>query len=509
MNFSIIDCPSELLEFFQVNQIEHKPNLTKPNFLNFDKQSNFSNDEVWNMLSYLNPDMPYDDWCKVGMALHEGGYNASLWDSWSASGTKYQQGECYRKWNSFNGSGVSFGTLVHMAKQSGWNYPNETLSQLHNLLIKQRPKPIKDFEFVAVGEITKNLKPISWLINDYIESHTLSLLFGDPASGKSFIAIDMACCIATGHEWHSKPVEQGAVFYIAGEGHNGLGRRFKAWEVHNDIDISNAPLYVARRPAQLYDRDSAMKVIEAVQKLAEDNKVTPKLIVVDTLARNFGGADENSTKDMNQFVYHVDELKDTWKATAMIVHHSGHAEKDRARGSIALKGALDQEFAVKKQSETIVSLVNTKMKDGEKPKDKNFEFITIDLPSEGMMPITSAALVETDKVTKTRGGKKLSPQRQRALEVFRNCIIDFGQKRQVRTDMHPVDCVRIHEFKIALENANIVDSDEAANVKRVIGRIVRNLNDLKVTASYDDFIWLVDDTDGQVWSPYHEGATKS
>ncbi len=495
MNFSTIDCPSDLLDFFQVNQAEHKQNLTKPNFLNFDKQSSFINQDVQDMLSYLNPDMPYDDWCKVGMALHEGGYNASLWDSWSASGTKYLHGECYKKWNSFNGSGVSFGTLVHMAKQSGWHCHYETLNQLYNPLLKQPIKPLKDFEFVAVGEITKNLKPISWLINDYIEAHTLSSLFGDPASGKSFIAIDMACCVAMGCDWHSKPVEQGAVFYIAGEGHNGLGRRFKAWEVHNDIDISNAPLYVARRPAQLYDRDSAMKVIEAVQKLAEDNKVTPKLIVVDTLARNFGGADENSTKDMNQFVYHVDELKDTWKATAMIVHHSGHAEKDRARGSIALKGALDQEFAVKKQSETIVSLVNTKMKDGEKPKDKNFEFITIDLPNEGIIPITSAALVETDKTIKNKKGVKLTPPETRALEILKNCLVDKGQKRQIRNGMATVMSVAIREFKDELKMANISASDKEDSIRKAIERAIDGLTNKGITSSYEYYIWLTDKQD--------------
>jgi hypothetical protein len=39
------------------------------------------------------------------------------------------------------------------------------------------------------------------------------------------------------------------------------------------------------------------EVLESVRHLAE-NHGEPVLIVVDTLARNFGNGDENSTKDM-------------------------------------------------------------------------------------------------------------------------------------------------------------------------------------------------------------------
>lgn len=74
-------------------------------------------------LHYLVPDAAYDDWLKVGMglkaALGEAGFR--LWDYWSSTGSKYPGADDLRnKWASFDGSGVTEGTLFHMAKQGGY-----------------------------------------------------------------------------------------------------------------------------------------------------------------------------------------------------------------------------------------------------------------------------------------------------------------------------------------------------------------------------------------------------
>jgi hypothetical protein len=81
-------------------------------------------------LSYLNALSSfraddYDQWLAVGMALHS--VDDSLlneWDRWSSQSAKYKPGDCHQKWRSFStGGGVKLGTLVHMAKQDGWQSP--------------------------------------------------------------------------------------------------------------------------------------------------------------------------------------------------------------------------------------------------------------------------------------------------------------------------------------------------------------------------------------------------
>ena len=65
----------------------------------------------------------YQDWLNVGMALKEEGYSSSDWEAWSRKdAARYHQGECARKWESFNGTGapVTGGTIVQMAMERGW-----------------------------------------------------------------------------------------------------------------------------------------------------------------------------------------------------------------------------------------------------------------------------------------------------------------------------------------------------------------------------------------------------
>ena len=73
------------------------------------------------LLSYIPPDsLSYTEWINVGMALKHEGYTASDWDSWSRNDARYHSGECYTKWDSFQGtsSPVTGGTIFHLAVEN-------------------------------------------------------------------------------------------------------------------------------------------------------------------------------------------------------------------------------------------------------------------------------------------------------------------------------------------------------------------------------------------------------
>lgn len=75
------------------------------------------------LLSYIPPDsLSYTEWINVGMALKHEGYTASDWDSWSKNDARYHSGECYTKWDSFQGtsSPVTGGTIFHLAVENGF-----------------------------------------------------------------------------------------------------------------------------------------------------------------------------------------------------------------------------------------------------------------------------------------------------------------------------------------------------------------------------------------------------
>ena len=277
--------------------------------------------------------------------------------------------------------------------------------------------PASSFRFVAVGDL--EYRDPEFLIDGLIETDGLGLIFGDPGCGKSFLAVDLALCVATGTPFHGRDVKQGAVFLIAGEGHNGLARRFHAWAKEQRQTLQGVPLFKSERAAQFLDGQSAKSVSDAVNGLAEAHG-QPRLIIVDTVARNFGAGDENSTMDMSNFIAAMDDLKNLYPgAVLLLVHHSGHADKGRARGAMALKGALDFEFRVEKDGSRM-QVVNTKMKDAEPPPDLFFTLESIQLNGEAK----SAVLRGADKPEKQ---DRLTSAQKLALATYETAANAHGQ----------------------------------------------------------------------------------
>ena len=285
------------------------------------------------------------------------------------------------------------------------------------------------FEFSRADSL--QLTEIKWIVDDYIEADSLAQVFGDPGGGKSFVSIDIACCVATGTAWHGHEVQKGAVFYIAGEGHNGLARRFKGWELGNGVSLKDVPLFKSHRAAQLYDATEAALVAESIKTLSNECGHIPSMIVIDTLARNMGG-DENSTQDMNSFIQHLDTyLRQDYRCCVLVVHHSGAMDKDRSRGSTALKGALDAEYKCQLDSGTkTIQFESKKMKDAEMPVAKNFQITQVDLPilDKHNLPVKGAYLTSVDisgLVSSVQKKTYLSPNQKKVME----CLVMLEVKR--------------------------------------------------------------------------------
>lgn len=77
------------------------------------------------LLDHIDPAaLSYDDWVSVGMAIHHEGGTLEQYTAWSArDAARFHGEECTRKWLSFNGDGVTWGTVVHLAKAQGWTPP--------------------------------------------------------------------------------------------------------------------------------------------------------------------------------------------------------------------------------------------------------------------------------------------------------------------------------------------------------------------------------------------------
>jgi predicted P-loop ATPase len=109
----LADAPSILLQQMQ-RPIETPPLLAKADPI---ADTERARQYLANIPGSLADD--YDEWVKVGMALHSVGDDSLLadWCQWSAASGKFKPGECEAKWASFNSDtgGVGLGTLYHLA----------------------------------------------------------------------------------------------------------------------------------------------------------------------------------------------------------------------------------------------------------------------------------------------------------------------------------------------------------------------------------------------------------
>lgn len=276
------------------------------------------------------------------------------------------------------------------------------------------------FKLVPATDLTKQPAPIGWLIRNYIPEAAMIEIFGAPGSGKSFVALDMVFCIANGLGWHDHDTKPGTVIYLAGEGFAGIGQRLRALEIKYDLKAEN--LIVSQQPASLTDEQNAAWVADAIRQHE------PVLIVIDTLSRNFGAGDENSTRDMNAFISNLD-LHIRGNAAVLIVHHSGHAEKGRARGSSVLFGAVDVEYSIIK-SENTLTMTNTKAKDFEPPKPLSFELKqqALDWRDDQGDPVKSAILELTEWQPPKDSKPRLSARNEAILTALERAIELHGIK---------------------------------------------------------------------------------
>lgn len=262
------------------------------------------------------------------------------------------------------------------------------------------------------------LSPPVWIVKDMIEADSLSEFFGPPGVGKSFAAIDLACCVASGLDFHSKEIHNpGLVLYIAGEGKNGLKRRIACWKKYRKVEDLRGKLFISKTSISLIDPTFRNFLASAISQLPEK----PALIVIDTWARNLGG-DENSSSDTSQAVQTVDNLRG--KSTCIIVHHSGKQNPNVARGSSALKGALDTEY-VFTQNGKVITMQNIKIKDGKTPEDMNFELVDVELLPEsepGASDGISSAVLQTVDFSGFEEEKKMTQKQQLVYEMLERVI---------------------------------------------------------------------------------------
>lgn len=241
-------------------------------------------------------------------------------------------------------------------------------------------------------------KPMSWLIKGWIPKDSVVTCFGASGSGKTFVVLDMMLSISTGQEdWFGCRVHKGNVFYMCGEGFAGMRGRAKAWAMeHGSYDLGN--INITQSAKDLINMNDLQSVYDEIDSLSW----RPDLIVIDTLNRFYSG-DENAADKIHGFLDAIQSLQRKYSCSILIVHHTGVSQEaqTRARGSSALRAAMDVEFSVEKTEEGMLLLTQRKQKDIEFLDPVGFRLKSVDLgwTDEDGDPVKSAVIERHNGIT--------------------------------------------------------------------------------------------------------------
>jgi putative DNA primase/helicase len=203
------------------------------------------------------------------------------------------------------------------------------------------PKPEPRYKLLGADDL-RNLPPLAWRVRGVLPAVGLAGLYGPSASGKSFLALDMAAAIAEGRQWFGCRVEAAPVVYAALEGEGGFKLRVAAWEAYTGRPLPDG-LSMVLQSFKLTEPHDVKDLAAVVPAGA--------VVFLDTLNRAAPTADENSSKDMGEILSAAKLLQSLINGLVVLVHHTGKDATKGLRGHSSLFAALDAAVEVSRDGE--------------------------------------------------------------------------------------------------------------------------------------------------------------
>lgn len=253
------------------------------------------------------------------------------------------------------------------------------------------------FELLDLDQL-ESLPPPSWLIDGLIVDHGLSIAYGDPGAGKSFIVLDMALRLAFGMDWHGLATIRCGVLYVAGEGSRGFGKRVKGWRREHGLEGADAPFLLLPVAVQMLDVKEREKLCRTIDAACARAGFPIGLVVIDTVSRSIAGQDENGQESMSNFVAGCAQIQRHTGGAVIGVHHAGKDGSRGMRGSSVLLGGCDAALKITKDEAQRATIEVEKQKDAEEiapicMKLKKVEWaVGLGKEESTLVPIISEAL---------------------------------------------------------------------------------------------------------------------
>jgi hypothetical protein len=304
---------------------------------------------------------------------------------------------------------------------------------------KPRAKASKSLEYALADSLDEfSTEFADELIEGLLIRSSMSVIYGDSNSGKTFLAIDIGAAVALQSPWMGRNVEGGMVVYLATESPSSVRNRLRAYQRHYGRTVPH--FVIVSSPINLYDGAAdTSAVIDLITSLEAEMGVKCEMVIGDTLARMSAGANENSGEDMTVVLKHLDRIKDLAKSAVLLIHHTGKDAAKGMRGWSGLRAAVDTELEVTcNEISGTRTLEITKQRDmGGKGDRIGFRLDSVPMgTSKWGKQQTSCVVVPADAPAKKVKGPKLGETQQAVLALLKGANKNMRQA-EIATLLEP------------------------------------------------------------------------
>ena len=239
----------------------------------------------------------------------------------------------------------------------------QPISDLADRLDKDRGQgaPLAARQSVLHWHDTNNVLVMpKWLIKKMLPETGVAIIAGQWSSGKTFVAIHLAECVATGKSFAGRKVKrQGGTLFIAAEAAGDIPVRLRGITT---VPLTGEHNRLAFAWVEEVPRISHPAALERLIEIAQEAAIGMKekfglplaMIVIDTMAAAAGFADENDAAQAQAVMNVLQALARATGALVIAVDHFGKTVDSGTRGSSAKEASAD----------AVLSLIASQTKEG-------------------------------------------------------------------------------------------------------------------------------------------------
>ncbi len=175
--------------------------------------------------------------------------------------------------------------------------------------------------------------PPDWIVDKLITTSSVSIVFGESGSKKTYAMLSLGVCVALGKDWLNFKTKKSRVLFVDEEmGEYWISHRLGR-AIRGELGDENIPFDFVSLAGFKLDKRESEELLEA-----EITRLGSQLVIIDSLSEIMDG-DENSKQETLPVFNALRRISASTGAALILVHHPNKI--GLYRGSSAIKQAVD------------------------------------------------------------------------------------------------------------------------------------------------------------------------